>query len=200
MTQFSTKGYEAKESSGSKFMSPGIVEAKIKEIVYGESSQKQTPFMKIILENDEEQTCETIWYLSSQAWEPEKGNGTKWRVTLMADKLGLRDRLDKVTESIASEQDFVNGLNSIFKGVKARWVLVGEEIAPSDPSKNVWIKAELHPWKFVETLDTNPSTLKFDPKKDIKRLPAMPNDVSGTPLEVDDPFADIPTADDEIGF
>jgi len=183
MSTFSTKNYEAKEQSFDTYIKPGIVVAKITEIVYGESKKKKTPYLEIHFDEYDPETKKptgrkgtTLWYLSSNAWEPEKGTGTKWRLVYMADKLAVRQQLDESTDTATSAQDLVEKVNKVFAGKMGRFVFTGEEIAPSDPSKSVWVKAELRPWKFVEDVKTNPTQLTFDPNKDIKKLPVQPND------------------------
>jgi hypothetical protein len=207
MSNFSTKGYEAKDFGDSKYISPGIVVARIKEITYGESSKKKTPYLEIHFEEMDEKTKKptgkegtTVWYLSEKAWEPDKGTGTKWRVAYLADKLGMRSALDKVTETASSAEEFVQGINKVFKGKVGRFVFSGEEIAPSDPSKSSWIKASLRNYKFVEPVNQNPSTLTFDETKDIKRFPVQPNDnpnLTNAGLE-EDPFETSAETEDDL--
>jgi hypothetical protein len=170
---FNTKGHSVEEKDFvSKFLEPGIHIAKIKEIEFV-SSQGGTPGIKIVLEGKPEdalngagKTCESTYWLSEKAWPY-----TKDKVVSMADKLGLRERLDNLDANDA--QDYAQGLNGIFAGTAGRWKLKGKEIAGKE-GKNNWWKAEIAAFKFLEPVSVTDeaSTLVFDKdnKYDMEHL------------------------------
>lgn len=169
---YNTKGHEYQEKEFvSKFLEPGIHQAKIKSIEYVKS-QGGTEGMKIIHEgkpevalNNEGKTADTTWWLSEAAWP-----STKDKLTIMADKFKVRDQLDAINTD--SAENYVEQAAKIFTGKIARWKFVGEEIKGKEGKQN-WFKAKLSGFGFMEILDVSPSKLKFDPnnKYDMVRLP-----------------------------
>lgn len=180
---FTTAGHTVEENNMvSNYLSPGIHEAKIQKVEYFEAASG-TPGMKITHEGRPSddlggvgQIAETTWWLSDKAW-----TYTKDRLVIMADKLGVRNDLDTITAKNAEE--YVKALSPIFNGKAARWKFAGEEIPGKEDEdgnkKSNWTKAGLAGYGFVETLDTNPSKLKFDAsnKYDMKRLPVADSEI-----------------------
>lgn len=191
MTKFGTEGHEVEEKVFvSKFLEPGIHVCKIQKVEYQASSQKGTPGMVIVLEGKpmedlegKGQTAETNWWLSEKAWPY-----TKDRVTILADKLGVRANLDAIKSDSAEE--YANALNGIFAGKAGRFKLAGAEIAGKfDEDKGVqkknWFKGEIAGYGFVEPLSikASESKLTFDKSDpyDMKMLPAADTEAAAAP-------------------
>ena len=186
---FNTKGHEAKEGGVSAFLSPGIHTAKITGVAFYESNGG-TPGFKISFEGkpimaleNKGQTADTTYLVSTKAWP-----FTKDRLCIMADKVGVREKLDAIEASGA--EDYAKAINNIFTGITARFKFSGQEIVgkPADDGtmKKNWFKAELSAFGFVEplTVPADKSELKFDEtdKYDMKRLAPMD-------VVADDPLA-----------
>ena len=176
---FETKGHQTQEFV-EKFISFGIVEAKISKIEYVKS-QIGTEGMKITHSTKPEsalggegKTAETTFWMSANAWSM-----TKDRIVIMADKLNVRNQLDSISSE--SAEDYVNKVAKVFVGKTARWKFAGKEI-PGKEGKQSWFKAELAPFGFVESLDISKeqSKLKFNPDKDLKKLPISELELSGS--------------------
>jgi hypothetical protein len=177
--EFNTKGHEVEEKSFvSKYLTPGIHEAKIQKIEFTESNGG-TEGLLVVLEGKPDadldgngKTADTKWWMSTNAWPY-----TKDRLVIMADKLGVRDALDAINAGTAAE--YAVALNTIFGGKAARWKLSGEEIEGKE-GKNNWFKAGIAGYGFVEpmSITAEASKLKFDDsnKYDMKRL--APSDTS----------------------
>ena len=184
---FNTKGHTVEESNFvSNFLSPGIHEAKIQKMEFFEASSG-TPGIKITHEGRPMedlkgvgQVAETTWWLSENAWKY-----TKDRLVIMADKLAVRDDFDKAGES-SSPEEYTRALDAIFKNKTARWKFAGEEIegklTDEGVQKSNWFKAGLSAFGFIETIETNPSKLKFNEtsKYDMKRLPVADSETASS--------------------
>jgi len=178
--QFSTKGHEVTEKEYiSEYIKPGIHVAKVKSVEYVESAggTKGIRFIhegKPMSELDGKgQIAETTLWMSEKAWPY-----TKDRLVVMADKLGVREKLDAISSD--NESEYAIALNSVFGGKAARWKFSGVEIEgkmdeEKGEKKPNWVKAELASFGFCESLNIpeNESKLKYDPanKYDFKRLP-----------------------------
>ena len=188
MSQFKAAGYEVKEGSGKpgKSIKPGIHQAIIVDVKYGESSQKKTPFIEFTHETapveglkDESgkvigQRARTTMYISDKSWDIKDAMWcVKARLTLMATKLGVLEEFNKIEGDSAEE--FVNKLVPLFKGKKARWVFGGEERSfKNDKDETInFVQPFLNTFGFVENLTDVPANedtkLKFDANKHIKK-------------------------------
>tara|TARA_Y100000310_G_scaffold344058_1_gene454854 strand:+ start:11 stop:643 length:633 start_codon:yes stop_codon:yes gene_type:complete len=187
---FNTKGHTVEETTFvSNFLSPGIHEAKIQKIEYFEAASG-TPGIKITHEGkpSEEggvgQTAETTWWVSPKAWDNNWKEGdappppwtTIAKVATMAEKLGVRNELDAIDAK--DPKEYADALGVLFRNKVGRWKFSGEEILGKEGKQN-WTKAGLATYSFVETLDTNPSKLKFDEnnKFDMVRLPVADSEI-----------------------
>jgi len=159
---FSTNGHKAEEKEFvNKYLSPGIAEAKIKKIEYIKANSG-TEGIIITHEgkpetdlNGEGKITETTFWMSEAAWP-----ATKNKLAIMAEKWGVTDQLNAIDTPTAEE--YAIAVNKLFAGKVARWMFIGEEIKGKEGKQN-WFKAKLASFGFMETLDTNPSKLKFDP-------------------------------------
>jgi len=210
--EFSGSGVDTTEvRKPSKSVKPGVHKLAIANVEYTVSSQKQTPGIRIVLMtapveglkdekgNDIGQKCvETMW-MSPKAWDnngsPSGANWcTKARLSILADKLGVREQFDATKG--ANAEEFVNNLVSLFKGKKARFAVGGEEQSfQNDEGKTIkFVKPFLLTFKFVEGLDVaeNETELEYDETNErhfIKMAEADPVD--------DNPFADGGSAEQE---
>ena len=165
---FTTAGHVVEEKEYvSKFMKPGIHIAKIKNVEFYQS-QGGTPGIKLSLEGqpmkeleNAGQTCETTYWLSPKAWE-----FTKSKLVTLADKLGVREKLDAISVNEGTE--------------------IEGKVGDDGTKKNNWFKAEIAAFGFVEpaTLPASESKLKFDENSKYDMVRLAPADV-----ESDDPLA-----------
>lgn len=160
------KNIESKEFV-SKFIEPGITEAKITKI---ESIKAATGTygLKITFEtapvaglNGMGRTAEERMYLSEKATPITVG-----RLRRIADAIGVRSQFD---EFQADEATYGNAISSLFVNKSARYLFQGKEVAGKN-GKN-WYKAELYTgFSFVEPLSVNPTKLVFNPDIHLKPL------------------------------
>tara|TARA_R110000803_G_scaffold71102_4_gene134183 strand:+ start:21584 stop:22192 length:609 start_codon:yes stop_codon:yes gene_type:complete len=180
---FNTKGHEVSEKGEyvSAYLKPGIHTAKITNIAYGES-RGGTPKLVITHETKpveglegKGQIATTEWWMSEKAWPY-----TKDRLVVMADKLEVRETLDNITASDAS--NYCMALNGAFTNKAARWKFSGEEIKGGldneGNKKNDWWKASLAGFGFCESLSISEenSELKFDESNKYDMTPLKAED------------------------
>ena len=199
--EFSGSGVDTTEvRKPGKSIKPGIHKLAINSVEYTVSTAKQTPGIRFVLmtapveglkdEKGKEigQKCvETMW-MSPKAWDNSgKPSGANWctkaRLSILADKLGVREEFDATKGKDAEE--FVNNLVSLFKGKKARFAVGGEEQSfQNDEGKTInFVKPNLLTFKFVESLDVpeNETELEYDETNEhhfVKMAAADPVDES----------------------
>lgn len=193
---FSGGGFEVKESGNKpgKSIKPGVQVAMITSVEYFVSSQKGTKGMKINLETapveglvDEDdnkmgQKANTTLWMSSGAWDVQ---GAMWcskaRLSVIADKLGVRTEFDAIS---GNAEEFVSKVNELFKGKKARWAFGGEwQSFEGDSGTITFIRPNLLTFGFVESLTEVPNDADTKLKVDENN----PHHVK--PLEVADATA-----------
>jgi len=202
--QFNTKGHTVEEKEFvSAYLKAGISIAKITQVEFTES-KKGTPGAKFYHETKpveglegKGQVADTTWWMSEGAWPY-----TKDRLTIMADKLEVREALDNISAN--DSKSYVEGLAKVFVGKAARWKFSGEEVEgkineETKEKKPNWFKAQLASYGFVEPLTVSDadSKLKFDPsnKYDMVRLkptdvePATSQNGTATAQEADDTWS-----------
>lgn len=161
------KNVETKEFV-SKFIEPGITEAKISKIESIKASTG-TYGLKIYFEtapveglNGAGRTAEERMYLSEKATPITIG-----RLRRIADAIGVRAQFD---EFQAEEATYGNAISSLFVNKPARYLFQGQEVAGKNGKPN-WYKAELYNgFSFVEPLSVSPTKLVFNPSVHLKPL------------------------------
>lgn len=173
-----------RENGPKKSVEPGVQVLAIADVEYVVSTAKGTPGIKITLmskpveglmdddgKNIGQKCVETMW-MSAKAWnnegsEPTPNWATKARLSILADKLGVRTEFDAAKGSNAEE--FVKAVTPLFKGKKARFAVGGEEesfVNDKDETIN-FVRVNLLTFKFVESLTDVPkdsdTELVFDP-------------------------------------
>lgn len=201
---FNGAGVTVNEGRPGKNIKPGIHKARIKEVNYGTSSQKGTPYIEFVHEtppvdgltdeanNPIGQVAKTTMWMSPKAWDNDGNpNGQNWctkaKLTIMADKLGLKEQFDAITAT--SPEEFVTKARALFVGKVARWAFGGEERTFTNDSGETinYIRPSLLSYGFVENTTDVPNDsdtkLKFDESKHIKKqeTPDMDN-TGGEPV------------------
>lgn len=193
---FNGAGFTVSEGKPGKNIKPGIHIARIKEVKYGTSPQKGTPYIEFVHEtkpvegltdeagNTIGQRSTTTLYMSEKSWDVAGQNWcTKARLTIMATKLGVLDQFNAITAT--SAEDFVNKAKSLFEGKTARWAFGGEERSFTNDNGELisYIKPSLLTYGFVESITDVPNDadtkLKFDEEKHIKKQETPDSDISG---------------------
>ena len=199
MTEFSTTGHEVEEKKpyNSPFLAPGIHEAVIRNVEFvtsksgtggiqftHEGAPQPEGFVHPKGNQYKGKTANTTYWMSEKAWKYTKNN-----LVIIADKLGARAALDAV--KAPDPASYVAALAPIFVGKVARWKFAGEESLgkmKDDGTRypNGWF-AKLAGFGFVESKDTNPSTLTWDEnnKFDMVKLPAADLEASSQDNNVD---------------
>lgn len=202
---FNGAGFTVSEGKPGKNIKPGIHKAMIKEVNYGTSSQKGTPYIEFVHEtqpvegltdeagNTIGQRAKTTMWMSPAAWDvPGQNWCTKAKLTIMANKLGVSDQFEAIVAD--SPETFVNQVANIFKGKVARWAFGGEERTFTNDSGETitYVRPSLLTYGFVENISEVPNDedtkLKFDEAKHIKKEETAdaPTVDSTTPTVADD--------------
>lgn len=163
-----TKGKEfdvESKSVGKWLTSAEAYVLKIKGLFYFESSKNKTPGFTLVLESApvegldphtrvlnkgseyeqvlemEGQYCETTFWMTEKTMNIEETWSTLNRFTHMADVLGLREKFDELNEGELTPEQIAENWNGLFQGVKAAFIIRGEEQEMSDG--NTIVKPEM---------------------------------------------------------
>lgn len=160
MSKYSTKGKEVKEGGVSKWITPeSAVIAKVCDVEGFETGKGskgvKVTFMTKPVEGLVEhkfgtgQIAEATWWLTEKA-EPY----TIEKLILMADKLDVRDNLDRAMDSVKNSDDLVEAIKSVFLGIAGAFLFGGEEVllTGDDGKENIWVKPKLEFYGFVRPL------------------------------------------------
>lgn len=185
---------DAKEESTlneKKYQEVGVHDnIKISTVTTGESFTKKTPFISIVTEGPNGETCESgQMYLNT---EVKEGSTTSaWAITarrlvnLIMSITGKTEEEAKKSINASDPDDLAKKLSTLLVGKTFRGLFYGKEIQGKE-GKNNWIKAYFAVSESnyaAETMKTNPSKLRFDANnpKHIKKLPiADPSAVVST--------------------
>jgi hypothetical protein len=200
---FSGSGVDTTEvRKPAKSIKPGIHKLAIASVEYTVSTDKGTPGIRFILMTapveglkDEKgntigQKCVETWWMSPKAWDNNgKPTGANWctkaRLSILADKLEVREQFDAAKGKDAEE--FVKNLIPLFLGKKARFAVGGEEQSfENDEGKTIkFVKPKLLTFKFVEGLDVpeNESELEYDETDPYHFKPMAEADKEESPFE-----------------
>ena len=164
------------ETSGNKYLEPGIhPSVMVSEITSGVSSQKQSPYVQITVQDSTGATCSNNYYLNTT---PGKSGISAWQISKNAilqlvmaatnsDETTAKGKMPKAVDGT----ELATKLSTILVGKKFAIQLSGEWVTPNDPEKTSWIKSVFGNYTFaVPTADVN--KLKFNPSKNIKGSPA----------------------------
>jgi hypothetical protein len=171
---------QEENTTQNKYIQVGTIqEAKFKTIEYGETNNG-TPFIKFILENRTGQTCETVWWLTTQAVEKYTGP----RIGVMLNRLGKeQEALHKVNIN-QNAKEFVEALTPILLSADwHRWAFGGEE---TEYNGKKFFRARIlnDKFNFVESLQVpiESSKLKVDSENPFhfKRLESTTTPASTT--------------------
>ena len=102
------------ESAGSKYLVPGVHEVKITKTEFGESTTKQTPFMKVFFEDGDGATMNESFYMSQ---------GALPRIQHLVSNFTT----SKLTGDVTSAS-----LNALLVGKRARLLVDGEKTFNKD--------------------------------------------------------------------
>ena len=149
------------------------------------------------------QRMNETWWMSPKAWDnngnPEKANWcTKFRLALLADKVGVRAEYD--TLEADSAEEFVKKLVSLFKGKKARFAVGGkDEVFTNNSGEEIkFVRPNLLTFRFVESLKDVPNdkdtNLKFDELNEYDYVRMEESD----PVAPKAPSADAADADADL--
>lgn len=160
----------------SKYLSPGInVPVKVKEIKQGLSTQKQSPFVEITIENAEGKTCSQQYYLTTTVGEGKKTSA--WAISrdailqLIVAVTGTDEETAKARLVGITTENIAVKLSAFMIGKPFAIVLGGKWVTPEDPQKKSWVKAQFGTGNFATTV-AKANELKYDAAKAIKGSPA----------------------------
>jgi hypothetical protein len=160
----------------SKFIAPGIQEAKVTNVTFTEPEGK-SPYLTFSFENREGQTSDIKMYVSEAAQDR-----TMTKIKHLGTKVVDETALDAVTGK--NYADFAKNLTRTIAGkwlrVKFSGEMVAGGIAEDGSKKNDWAKTAIGLPAFAEKLTTNPTKLKYDPtnRYDLKPLETADTEIT----------------------
>ena len=159
---FSTKGVT---DNGGKYIPYGIHNVEITGVTSKEAEGSASA--SVFIEFREKDGTKT---LSERLPFSDKATVYSLRkIKHITTKVVTEAEIDAATANVKSVGEMAKVLNKILTGKSLTVKFNGKEVAGSNGKSN-WYKAQLGFPPFAETIGTNPSTLKFDALKDIKRL------------------------------
>lgn len=165
----------ASVDAGKQYIEPGVHIVKIKEVKSGLSSQKQSPYVEFVVEDNTKATCSHQYYLNT---EPGLSGKSAWDISKNAilQLIMAGTNTDEATAKskmpmVKSGEELAMKLSTLLVGKTIGLHLAGKWVNPTDTSKNPWIKAEFAGYKFAVPAD-RVGELKHDSTKHIKGAPA----------------------------
>lgn len=181
---FDDAAVTAGEGYTSKYMAVGNHKVKITEVVKGLSSQKQSPFVKITVENEAKETVSNDYYINGGAWNISKDN----ILTLVAAAQGVDEATAKTKLTGLTGDNIDAKLSSLLVGKQIGITISGEWINPTDTSKKSFVKGVFGrsgfghlfavPVSQFDTLNPKPYTkgedmsIKGDVQKEVSKSSA----------------------------
>lgn len=158
---------EVQQVNQSKYLTPGVSVVKVASVTSGLSSAKQSPFVKITVEDANGATADTDFYLNGGAFTISANTffkyiGVVYNLDLSkdADKTTIKAKLGEV----ANEEALATKLATLLVGKPFAMLLKGRWVNPADTTKKSWVKAEL---SNIVAPATKANTLTFDATKHI---------------------------------
>lgn len=169
MFDFGTKGVKTEERSngGSKYLSHGIVKAKINSMVVQKAKNTESRRVVFYLESEPINAPEfkgvdgakgrigrmSSGYMGSEASYSDFAR----QLAVIADKLGVREELNAVPGSGVTFEEYMAKVNTLLVGKYLWWNIKGEEYAEKK------INLQLMRYGFAKSLaEVDESTLKYD--------------------------------------
>ena len=181
---------DAKISVGSSILEPGIHNVKTESLEAGYSSQTKAPYIDWKV-TDGSATCTNRYYLNTAV----KPGSTKsaWDITknaflqIVANALNLNEEVAKSKLPVAqTPEELATKLAAVVVGKPFRIKINGKEDKKSDGS--IILRSEFASGRFCESasIPDAETRLRFNPAKDIKRVP-----VETTPISTPSTGGDI---------
>ncbi len=133
---FDDAAVTAGEGFTSKYMAVGNHKVRITEVVKGLSSQKQSPFVKITVENEAKETCSNDYYINGGAWNISKDN----ILTLVAAAQGVDEATAKAKLTGLTGDNIDTKLSTLLVGKQIGITISGEWVNPTDTTKKSFVK------------------------------------------------------------
>ena len=159
---------------GSKYLEPGINEVKLTGVELL-TSQKGKPYIRMTVADSTGATCVHNYSLDTDI-NPGKEKSA-WSITknsiLQLGIATIGEAKTRTAMESGSPQEFATKLATSLTGKPFRLKVVGEEVMTQ--AGNKFTKAHFGSGYFAEatTVPADQSKLKFDPIKNIKRLPTV---------------------------
>jgi hypothetical protein len=166
---------DAKIETGpaNKYLDAGIHEVKITEYKVGTNSVGNG-YVDITVKNEDGSTAQNRYSLS-QTVNPGKQK-CAWDITknqlfqLCIATGTTQEKFKEKTSNVTTQEQLVEVLSALSVGKPFRIKLIGEETIYKN---STFVRAKFANGRFAETIGTNPTNLKFNPERDIKRLPPV---------------------------
>lgn len=163
------------DGGASKYIAPGICQVKIKEVKSGTSSVKGSPYVEVVVEDNYGAVASNQYYLNTNpgpsgrsAWDISKN--ALYSIVLASTGLDTETVKTKLSGATGAE-DLAKKITTLTADKSFRMKLKGKAVFPQDTTKHPFIKTIFANGCFVESLNTEPSTLRFNSDTDIEKLP-----------------------------
>jgi len=151
------------EGNNNKYLEPGVYLVKVTEVSNGKSNNKQSPFVRITVENTEGKTCTEDMYLNGGAFPITKNSIT----TLVMAANDLTEDLAKAKLTGMTTDNIADKLAPVLVGKTLAIHIAGKWVNPIDTEKKPFIKGIFGNYKFAVPANRI-NELKHDPNKHIK--------------------------------
>jgi hypothetical protein len=154
---FGTK--DVKPMGGSAYIRPGINEVQFLGVSGKENYLEFA--MKLAGESDDNSTNFRLYMASNSQISFQTS-----RINSMGIAISGDNSIDEIEDPTI--EGYGDKLNKFFAGNKVRMLFTGKEYLRQDG--NIGTKTEIGAGNFVESIDTKPSTLKFDENRHMTKL------------------------------
>jgi len=177
---------EAEVTKGSAYkevIKPGISVVKVTSITNGLSSQKQSPYLEITVEEADGSELKQQYYLNTVVGEGKTKCAWDISKNAILSLVAAANNYDEVTAktkmpNAQNAEELASKLSLLLVGKDFKLKVIGEEKIAQSGKR--YVASSFAQGVFCEPKTTNPSKLFFSEEKNIKRLPATTSVVDST--------------------
>lgn len=155
MSKYSVNDSYTEEKGGSKWITPlSLTDVTITSVEFYTSKEKGTPGIRITVreeDNEESPKCEQTYWLTEGALE-----NTKRSLSIIANRLGVFDRITADWEKANSDVEFVEAFKKACEKKRITILFAGEQNFIKDDETNQyreWIKPVFNAFKFASAVN-----------------------------------------------
>lgn len=147
--ELSFEGAEIAKGKTTNYASVGNHKVKVTEVVGGLSSQKQSPYVRITVQNEAGETCTQDYYTNGGAWNISKSA----ILTIIAAATGTDEATAKTKLVGMTTENIATKLATMLVGKQFGITLNGEWVNPTDTQKKSFVKSVFGSYLFAVPAD-----------------------------------------------